>query len=298
MAKVALGKGLGALIKTHVVSPMPAVENGERVQLTALAEIIASPLQPRMHFTETAIDELVESIRQHGIIQPLIVRRRGAHFELIAGERRWRAAMRLGLAEAPIIVREASDQDVLELALIENLQREDLNAIEGARAFARLAREFGLRQEDIAQKVGKSRAAVANSMRLLDLAEQVQSWLTQDRISVGHAKVLLSIKSHDEQSLIAEEVIRRNLTVRGAEQLVIRHFSENGVAKPKRGQTSAATPSLAPAVLRVQNHLQRHFATHVAIHHGEKRGRIEIEYYGNDDLQRILDTIGLPAEEA
>ena len=135
MAKVALGKGLGALIKTHVVSPTPAVENGERVQLTALAEIIASPLQPRTHFTETAIDELVESIKQHGIIQPLIVRRRGAHFELIAGERRWRAATRLGLAEAPVIVREASDQDVLELALIENLQREDLNAIEEARAF-------------------------------------------------------------------------------------------------------------------------------------------------------------------
>ena len=298
MAKVALGKGLGALIKTHVVSPMPAVENGERVQLIPIAEIVASPLQPRTHFTETAIDELVESIKQHGIIQPLIVRRRGAHCELIAGERRWRAAMRLGLAEAPVILREASDQDVLELALIENLQREDLNAIEEARAFARLAKEFGLRQEDIAQKVGKSRATVANSMRLLDLADLVQSWLTQDRISVGHAKVLLSIKSHDEQALIAEEVIRRGLTVRAAEQLVVRHFSDSGVAKPKRGQNSTGTPSLAHAVLRVQNHLQRHFATHVTIHHGEKRGRIEIEYYGDDDLQRILDTIGLPPEEA
>ena len=298
MAKVALGKGLGALIKTHVVSPTPALENGERVQLTPLAEIIASPLQPRTHFTETAIDELVESIKQHGIIQPLIVRRRGDRFELIAGERRWRAAMRLGLAEAPIIVREASDQDVLELALIENLQREDLNAIEEARAFARLAKEFGLRQEDIAQKVGKSRAAVANSMRLLDLAEQVQSWLTQDRISVGHAKVLLSVKSHEEQALIAEEVIRRNLTVRAAEQLVVRHFANNGVAKPTRGQNSTGTPSVAPAVLNVQNRLQRHFATHVSVHHGEKRGRIEIEYYGNDDLQRILNAIGLQAEEA
>ena len=298
MAKVALGKGLSALIKTHVVSPMPAVENGERVQLTPLAEIIASPLQPRMHFTETAIDELVESIRQHGIIQPLIVRKRGNRFELIAGERRWRAAMRLGLAEAPIIVREASDQDVLELALIENLQREDLNAIEEARAFARLAKEFGLRQEDIAQKVGKSRAAVANSMRLLDLAEQVQSWLTQDRISVGHAKVLLSVKSHEEQALIADEVIRRGLTVRAAEQLVVRHFANNGVPKPTRGQNSTGTPSLAPAVLHVQNRLQRHFATHVSVHHGEKRGRIEIEYYGNDDLQRILGALGLPAEEA
>ena len=298
MAKVALGKGLGALIKTHVVSPTPAVENGEHVQLTALAEIIASPLQPRTHFTETAIDELVESIKQHGIIQPLIVRRRGAHFELIAGERRWRAATRLGLAEAPVIVREASDQDVLELALIENLQREDLNAIEEARAFARLAKEFGLRQEDIAQKVGKSRAAIANSMRLLDLAEQVQSWLTQERISVGHAKVLLSLKSHEEQALIAEEVIRRSLTVRAAEQLVVRHFADSGVQKPKRGQNGSSAPSVGPAVQHMQNRLQRHFATHVAVHHGEKRGRIEIEYYGNDDLQRILEMFGLPADEA
>ena len=298
MAKVALGKGLGALIKTHVVSPTPAVENGERVQLTPLGEIIASPLQPRTHFTETAIDELVESIRQHGIIQPLIVRRRGDRFELIAGERRWRAAMRLGLAEAPIIVREASDQDVLELALIENLQREDLNAIEEARAFARLAREFGLRQEDIAGKVGKSRAAVANSMRLLDLAEQVQSWLTQDRISVGHAKVLLSVKSHEEQAVIAEEIIRRSLTVRAAEQLVVRHFAESGVPKPTRGQNGSGTPALAPALQHLQNRLQQHFATHVTVHHGEKRGRIEIEYYGNDDLQRILELVGVPSEQA
>ena len=298
MAKVALGKGLGALIKTHVVSPTPAVENGERVQLTPLSEIIASPLQPRTHFTETAIDELVESIKQHGIIQPLIVRRRGDRLELIAGERRWRAAMRLGLAEAPVIVREASDQDVLELALIENLQREDLNAIEEARAFSRLAREFGLKQEDIAQKVGKSRAAVANSMRLLDLAEQVQSWLTQERISVGHAKVLLSLKGHDEQSLIADEIIRRSLTVRAAEQLIVRHFANNGVQKPTRGQNNSAPPAIAPAVLHVQNRLQRHFATHVAVHHAEKRGRIEIEYYGNDDLQRILEMLGLPSEEA
>jgi ParB family chromosome partitioning protein len=297
MAK-ALGKGLGALIKSPVASPTPAFENGERVQLMPLAQIIASPLQPRTHFAEETINELVESIRQHGIIQPLIVRRRGDRFELIAGERRWRAAQRLGLSDAPIIVREASDQDVLELALIENLQREDLNAIEEARAFARLAKEFGLRQEDIAQKVGKSRAAVANSMRLLDLAADVQSWLTQDRISVGHAKVLLSLKSHDEQSLIAEQIIRRNLTVRGAEKLVTDHFTNNGVTKPTRGQTAASVPTLAPAVLHLQNRLQQHFATHVALHHSEKRGRIEIEYYGNDDLQRILGVLGLAQEEA
>ncbi len=298
MAKVALGKGLGALIKTSVASPTPAFDQGERVQLIALAHIVPSPLQPRTHFTESAIDELVDSIKQHGIIQPLIVRRRADKFELIAGERRWRAASRLGLSEAPIIVREASDQDVLELALIENLQREDLNAIEEARAFSRLAREFGLRQEDIAQKVGKSRAAVANSMRLLDLAEPVQSWLTQDRISVGHAKVLLSLKSHDEQALLAEEIIRRNLTVRAAEKLVTDHFTNQGATKPTRGQNGSGTPALAPALLHLQNRLQQHLATHVILHHGEKRGRLEIEYYGNDDLQRLLGVIGLGQEEA
>ena len=158
MAKAALGKGLGALINTRVASPTPAVESGERVQLVALAQIIPTPLQPRTVFRDDHLEELVASIKEHGIIQPLIARKRGEQFELIAGERRWRAAQRAGLAEAPVIVREASDQDVLELALIENLQREDLNPIEEARAFARLAHEFHLRQEDIAHKVGKSRA--------------------------------------------------------------------------------------------------------------------------------------------
>ena len=297
MAKVALGKGLGALINTRVASPTPAVESGERVQLVGLERIVASPLQPRTVFREENLEELVGSIREHGIIQPLIVRMRGESFELIAGERRWRAAQRVGLAEAPIIVREACDQDVLELALIENLQREDLNAIEEAGAFARLAREFGLRQEDIAQKVGKSRAAVANSMRLLDLAGPVQSFLTQKRISVGHAKVLLSLKSHEEQQLIADEVIRRGLTVRGAEKLVANHFVKMGGGKPTRNGTKTGAPALAPAVAHLQNRLQQRLATHVAVQHGEKRGVIEIEYYGNDDLQRILGLLGLEAEE-
>jgi ParB family chromosome partitioning protein len=297
MAKVALGKGLGALINTRVASPTPALESGERVQLVGVEQIVASPLQPRTVFHEENLDELVASIKEHGIIQPLIVRRRGETFELIAGERRWRAAKRVGLTEAPIIVREASDQDVLELALIENLQREDLNAIEEAKAFARLAREFGLRQEDIAQKVGKSRAAVANSMRLLDLDEQVQSYLTQDRISVGHAKVLLALKSRDEQRLLGEEIIRRALTVRAAEKLVADHFAKSGVGKPTRNGTPASPAALAPAVQHLQNRLQQRLATHVSVRHGEKRGQIEIEYYGNDDLQRILGLLGLEPEE-
>jgi ParB family chromosome partitioning protein len=297
MAKVALGKGLGALINTRVASPTPAVESGERVQLVAIDQIVASPLQPRTVFREENLDELVSSIKEHGIIQPLIVRRRGETFELIAGERRWRASRKVGLTEVPIIVREASDQDVLELALIENLQREDLNPIEEAMAFARLAKEFGLKQEDIAQKVGKSRAAVANSMRLLDLDEQVQSFLTQDRISVGHAKVLLALKAHEEQRLLCEEIIRRRLTVRAAEKLVADHFTSNGVEKPTRNGTATPKSVLAPAVQHLQNRLQARLATHVAVQHGEKRGTIEIEYYGNDDLQRILGLIGLEAED-
>ncbi len=296
MAKAALGKGLGALINTRVASPTPAVESGEWVQLVALALIIPTPLQPRTVFRDDHLDELVASIKEHGIIQPLIARKRGEQFELIAGERRWRAAQRAGLAEAPVIVREASDQDVLELALIENLQREDLNPIEEARAFARLAHEFHLRQEDIAQKVGKSRAGIANSMRLLDLHEQVQSWLTQERISVGHAKVLLSVKGQDDQAVLAEEIIRRSLTVRAAEKLVAQHFAQSGSAKPTRSGSNGSGPALPPAYQHVQNRLQSHLATHVVLHHGEKRGRIEIEYYGNDDLQRMLVLLGLGEE--
>ena len=304
MAKVALGKGLGALINTRVASPTPAVESGERVQRVRLDQIIPSPLQPRTVFRDEHLEELVASIREQGIIQPLIARLRGDKYELIAGERRWRAAQKVGLTEAPVITREASDQDVLELALIENLQREDLNAIEEAKAFARLAREFGLRQEDIAQKVGKSRAAVANSMRLLDLHEQVQSYLTQDRISVGHAKVLLSLKSQEEQAHLADAIIRRNLTVRAAEKLIAEHFEQTGATKPTRtnsgggGTGGAAGPvALAPALQRLQNRLQERFATHVALHHSEKRGRIEIEYYGTDDLQRLLGLFGLPPDQ-
>jgi ParB family chromosome partitioning protein len=296
MAKAALGKGLGALINPRVASPTPVVENGERVQRITLSLLVPSPLQPRTVFRDEHLEELVSSIKEHGIIQPLIARQRSGHFELIAGERRWRAAQKAGLEEAPVIIREASDQEVLELALIENLQREDLNPIEEARAFARLAHEFHLRQEDIAQKVGKSRAAVANSMRLLDLHEQVQSWLTQERISVGHAKVLLSLKDRGEQARLAEEIIRRNLTVRAAEKLVAEQFAQAGAVKPTRNGSSGSGPTLAPVYQHVQNRLQNHLATHVVLHHGEKRGRIEIEYYGNDDLQRLLALLGLGEE--
>jgi len=307
MARSGLGKGLGALIGTPSVATRPDTgESGERVHQINLTTIVPSALQPRKDFAREALQELIDSIRQHGIIQPLIVRERataspsgggaGARFELIAGERRWRAAHEIGLTEVPAIIRSANDLEVLELSLIENLQRADLNPIEEAQGYARLANEFGMRQEDIALKVGRSRAAVANALRLLDLHPQVQVWLAQDLLSVGHAKVLLALKAPEEQLLAAETVLRRNATVRGTERLVARLI---GVGRSRRRSRRAGSePSIMPiAVEDLQNRLQEHLATHVTIHHGDKRGRIEIEYYGNDDLQRIVTALGLPEPE-
>jgi ParB family chromosome partitioning protein len=304
MARSGLGKGLGALIGTPAVAASrDASDTGERVHQIELTSIVPSTLQPRKDFARDVLLELIESIRQHGIIQPLIVRLAkpspsggghvGTRFELIAGERRWRAAQELGLTTVPAIVRTANDLEVLELSLIENLQRADLNPIEEAQGYARLATEFGMRQEDIALKVGRSRAAVANALRLLDLHPQVQIWLAQNLVSVGHAKVLLALKAPEEQLLAAETVLRRNATVRSTERLVGRLL---GVGRGRRKTRRAVGDSsdTTTAVEDLQNRLQQHLATHVTVHHGEKRGRIEIEYYGSDDLQRIVTALGLP----
>jgi ParB family chromosome partitioning protein len=297
MARSGLGKGLGALIgTTAVAAPRDAADGGERVHQTALTSIVPSALQPRKDFGREALQELIESIRQHGIIQPLIVRQSGARFELIAGERRFRAAQEIGLTTVPVIIRTANDLEVLELSLIENLQRADLNPIEEAQGYARLANEFRMRQEDIALKVGRSRAAVANALRLLDLHPQVQIWLVQNLISVGHAKVLLALKASEEQLLAAETVLRRNATVRSTERMVTRLLGVGRARRKSRGAVPDAG-AMATAVEDLQNRLQQHLATRVAIHHGEKRGRIEIEYYGKDDLQRIVTALGLPEQE-
>ncbi len=297
MAKTGLGKGLGALIGTRPLRPLPLdddVDSREKIHEVSLASIVPSALQPRKDFGRDALQELIDSIKQHGIIQPLIVRQSGARLELIAGERRWRAAQEIGLSHVPVIIRSASDLEVLELSLIENLQRADLNPIEEAQGYARLANEFGMRQEDIAQKVGRSRAAVANAMRLLDLHSQIQIWITQNLLSVGHAKVLLALKSPEEQLLAAETVLRRNATVRATERLVARQL---GIGKTRRKQRPAGPAASSAAIEDLQNRLQQHLGTHVTIHHGEKRGKIEIEYYGDDDLQRVVNAIGLPAAE-
>ena len=296
MAKSGLGKGLGALIGAR---PAPLrvedVDPRENIHQVSLASIVPSGLQPRKDFAPDALQELVDSIRQHGIIQPLIARQVGDRCELIAGERRWRAAQEIGLTEVPVIIRRANDLEVLEISLIENLQRADLNPIEEAQGYARLAGEFGMRQEDIALKVGRSRTAVANSMRLLDLHPQIQVWIGQSLLSVGHAKVLLALKSPEEQLLAAETVLRRNATVRATERVVARQL---GIGRLRRKPRTAESTVTSAAIEDLQNRLQQHLGAHVTLHHGEKRGRIEIEYYGSDDLQRILLVLGLRASES
>ena len=296
MAKPALGRGLGALIapaKTAAEAVAAAEASGERVHSVALTQVVPSPLQPRTSFSADHLAELVASIRENGIIQPLIVRRVNGLFELIAGERRWRAAGQAGRKEVPVIVREATDLEVLEFALVENLQREDLNPIEEAQAYKRLAEEFKLRQDEIAKKVGKSRAAVANIMRLLELDGELQTHLVQERLTVGHAKALLGLRTMEDQRQVAGQVLRKNLSVRATEDLVNAHLTKGGVVR--KGSTRQRRAASA-AIQHLENRLQQHFSTRVEVHHGEDKGRILIEYYGNDDLQRLLGQLGLAQE--
>lgn len=291
----ALGKGLGALI-TPRPAGLTAPQPGERILDLSIQDIVPSPLQPRTEFRPDQLSELVESIRERGIIQPLIVRQVDGKYELIAGERRWRAAQQVGLTQAPAIVREATDVEVLELALVENLQREDLNPIEEATAYARLSREFSMTQEDIARKVGKNRATVANAMRLLDLHEEVQGYVRHSRLSVGHAKALLAIKSHEEQRLLAEQILRQGATVRAAEKLVNKFLQQTGQPASGRRRSSPAEAMQSPHLQRLENLLTHHLSTRVVIHHKEKTGTITVEYYGNDDLDRLLNLLGVKVD--
>ncbi len=258
--------------------------------MAPIKSIVPSPLQPRNHFEEEQLEELIDSIREHGVIQPLIVREVRGKLELIAGERRWRAASELGLEEVPVrIVDVRDDRQVLEMALIENLQREDLNPIEEAQAYVRLAKEFDMRQEDIAKRVGKNRTTVANAMRLLDLAAPVQGMLSDQRLTTGHAKVILGVKSKAEQKVLAEAVVAKGLTVRATERLISQHLNPS---KPRSKKQDLKSEEAA-AISDVENRLRDRFATQVHIAHGKDKGRIEIQYYGNDDLNRILDLLGV-----
>ena len=297
MAKQALGKGLGALISAPPsvagVARPPALAQpapGDVVRRVPLDQVVPSPLQPRKEFVAEQLTELMESIREHGIIQPLIVRPVNGKLELIAGERRFRASRELGLKEVPVITREASDKDVLEMALIENLQREDLNPIEEARAYERLAKDFSMRQEDIAQRVGRNRATVANTMRLLDLPPEVQNYLAKGKLATGHAKVLLTLKKPREQERAADEVIKKGLSVRATEKLV------QAILNPPPAKPAVGGNEFDTAIDAGEHKLVSHLNTNVSLHHSDKKGRIEIDYYGVEDLNRIIALLGVEEE--
>jgi len=308
MSKPALGRGLGALLggnppltqpaTTPSVQPLtaaPAPDNRERVQRVPLDRIRPCPLQPRKDFSDEALRELADSIREQGIVQPLIVRERGGFFELIAGERRWRAAQLLNLPEVPVIAREADDRAVLELALIENLQRENLNAVEEAHGYAQLAEQFQLTQEDIAAKVGKSRTAVANALRLLKLPAPVQNYLRDGRLTVGHAKVILGLADEKQQQLAAERVIKEGLNVRQTEGLVAK-LQTRGSRKTAAKLETIATAAGDPHVADLEAKLREVFATKVQLHYAQGKGSVEISFFSEEELERILQILGVRVE--
>jgi ParB family chromosome partitioning protein len=301
MAKPVLGRGLGALLggsgapgrANETVAPAltPATDAArEQVQRVPVAGVRPCPFQPRKDFSEESLRELADSIREQGIVQPLIVRQRGEGFELIAGERRWRAAQRLGLADVPVIVREADDRAALEMALIENLQRENLNAIEEAQGFAQLIGQFQLTQEQAALKVGKSRAAVANALRLLKLAPELQGLVREGRLSAGHAKAILSLASPEEQKRASARVLKHSLNVRQTEDFVSLMLQRAGA---QNGEKTPAAPGQDAHVTAIRNKFQERFGTKVMVHYHQGRGAVEIKFFSDDDLERILKVAGI-----
>jgi ParB family transcriptional regulator, chromosome partitioning protein len=312
MAKPALGRGLGALLGGSPVltptappapvvqpppapPPAPAPDTRERVQRVPLDRIRPCPLQPRKDFPAESLRELADSIREQGIVQPLVVRERDGYFELIAGERRWRAAQLLQLPEVPVIVRQADDRAVLELSLIENLQRENLNAIEEAHGYAQLAEQFQLTQEDIAAKVGKGRVAVANALRLLKLPATLQNFVRDGRLSVGHAKVILGLANEKDQKSIAERVIKQGLNVRQTEGLVAKLAKRGSRRTPPQPELVAA-PAGDPHIADLEGRLREVFATKVQIHYDQGKGSVEISFFSEEELERILQILGVASD--
>jgi ParB family chromosome partitioning protein len=306
MPKSALGRGLGALLggspraakpappPAAAATPTPVADAREQVERVPVSRIQPCPFQPRKDFSSEALRELADSIKEQGIVQPLIVRTHGDRYELIAGERRWRAAQLLGLTDVPVIVREADDRAVLELALIENLQRENLNPIEEAQGYSQLIEQFQLTQEDAAAKVGKSRAVVANALRLLRLAPEIQAYVRDGRLSVGHAKVILGLSRMDEQKLAAERVLKKSLNVRQTEELVAQLQNRRTTGS---GAKSAAAPlNMDSHVAAIEQRLHERLGTKVDLRYRQGKGALQIHFYNDDDLERVLDILGVKVD--
>jgi len=297
MAKSGLGRGLNALLAEHKKAAptvaQPIVPDGEmeRVIRVPINDIKPCPTQPRKDFDRAALEDLAVSLTSTGFIQPLVARAAGdGKYELIAGERRWRAAKIAKLETVPVVVREATDEKMLEMALVENLQREDLNPIEEASGFALLIEAFQLTQEDAAQRIGKSRAAVANALRLLNLSEAIQEHLRQGRLSVGHAKVILGLEDAAQQTLAAKRVIEHSFSVRETEEMVA---GLQAGPVPKGKTNSRPGEAREVHVTALENRLTETLGTKVSFKYRGGKGSLNIKFFSDDDLERILKLLGV-----
>ncbi len=292
--KRGLGKGLDAMIPVPENSPSLSTEKTESKAedkgsetIVKITQVEPNREQPRKNFDEDALQELADSIKQFGLLQPILVQDRKTHYEIIAGERRWRAAKLAGLKEVPVIIRDYTEQEIVEISLIENIQREDLNPIEEAQAYKKLLTEFNLKQDEVAERVSKSRTAVTNSMRLLKLCDEVQQMIIDDMLSTGHARALISIEDPEQQYIIAQKIFDEKLSVRDVEKLV---KNLNKPEKPKK--EIIEDKSLEIIYQDVEEKLKQSLGTKVDISSkGNGSGKIEIEFYNHDDLDRIIELL-------
>ena len=297
MAARGLGKGLDALIpaavgdtKVKKTSTKEEVKSGNAETLVKITKVEPNRDQPRKNFDEDALLELAESIKQFGLLQPILVQERNDYYEIIAGERRWRAAKLAGLKEVPVIIKHLTEQEIVEIALIENIQRENLNPIEEAQAYKRLLTEFNLKQDEVAERVSKSRTAVTNSMRLLKLCDDVQQMVIDEMLTTGHARALLSIEDPKQQYTIAQQIFDEKLSVRDVEKLV---KNLNKPAKPKK----VTEKNLEVFYQDIEEQLKQVLGAKVSISAKENgAGKLEVEFYNNDDLDKLVELLTRPIE--
>ncbi len=291
-----LGKGLDALIPSGISEKPLSKEkvkqdkSSEKVTgetLVNITKVEPNREQPRKNFDEDALEELAESIKQFGLLQPILVQDRKTYYEIIAGERRWRAAKKAGLKEVPVIIKNLTEQEIVEISLIENIQREDLNPIEEAQAYKRLLTEFNLKQDEVAERVAKSRTAVTNSMRLLKLCDDVQQMIIDGMISTGHARALIPIEDAEQQYQIAQRIFDEKLSVRDVEKLI------KNIGKPSKIKKAILTDKSLEAVYQdIEENLKQKLSTKVSItSKGNGAGKIEIEFYSHDDLEKLMDLL-------
>ena len=289
MAVRGLGKGLDALIPSAVTEPKKTKEKEILIEkpdsVVDINKVEPNREQPRKNFDEDALLELAESIKQFGLLQPILVQDRKTYYEIIAGERRWRASKIAGLKEVPVIIRNYSEQEIVEISLIENIQREDLNPIEEAQAYKRLMNEFNLKQDEIAERVSKSRTAVTNSMRLLKLCDEVQQMIINDMISTGHARAIISIENPEEQYLLAQKIFDEKMSVRDVEKYI------KNMNKPVK-EKKKTNKSLEVIYQEKEEILKQALSTKVSVNgKGDGTGKIEIEFFSHDDFERLIEIL-------